>query len=131
MKTKRNLANFVALVMVSVIMGAISVQAAAEIRLRTDLAGAAINGITPKGRAEFRERTNRQLNVQVEGVNLPDGTLLNVLINGNPVGQITLATLRGSLQLNTNDNQMVPAITQGASVVVTDSGGATIVAGVF
>ena len=131
MKTKRNLASFVALVMVSVIMGAMSIQAAAEIRLRTDLAGAVINGITPKGRAEYRERANSQLNVQVEGVNLPDGTLLNVLINGNPVGQISLAIQRGSLQLNTNDNQAVPTITQGASVVVTDASGTTVVAGVF
>lgn len=128
---KKIWASFLTLVMTSMLVGAMMAQAGAEIRIRTGLAGASINSLTPKGRAEYRERTNRQLNIQVENVNLPDGTTLNVLIDGNSVGQISLTLQRGSLQMNTNDNQLVPAITAGTTVVVTDASGTTVVAGVF
>jgi hypothetical protein len=119
------------LALLTSVFAATSSNAAAEIRLRTGLAGATINNITPKGKAEYRERATRQLNVQVENVNLPDGTILNVLAGATQVGQMTLALMRGVLQLNTGDGDGVPAIAPGTSIVVTDQNGDTIVAAVF
>lgn len=119
------------LALLTSVFAATSINAAAEIRLRTGLAGATINNITPKGKAEYRERATRQLKVQVENVNLPDGTILNVLAGTSQVGQITLALMRGELQLNTGDGDGLPAIASGTSVVVTDQSGNTIVAGAF
>ncbi len=50
-----------------------------ETRLRTRLTGAAIQGKTPEGNADFRsdQRGRTRLNVEVENVNLPTGTVLN------------------------------------------------------
>ena len=87
--------------------------------------------MTPKGRAEYRERATRQLNVQVENVNLPDGTVLNVSAANAQVGQITLILRRGELQLNSGDGDSFPAIAPGTSIVVTDQNSSTIVAGAF
>jgi hypothetical protein len=105
---------------------------AAETRIKAQLAGAALNGMTPKGRAEFRARaTNNQLNVQVENVNLPDGTILNVLVNDAQIGQLSLTLRKGEMQLNSGDGQIVPSLTLGSTIVVTDEAGRTIVAGAF
>jgi hypothetical protein len=106
---------------------------AAETRLRAQLAGAAINGMVPKGASEFRARgdSRRQFKAQVEDANLPDGTVLNVLLNNQQVGQITISFMRGELQLNTNDGDVVPVAGLGSTVVITDQAGATIVGGAF
>ena len=119
------------LALLTSVFAATSINAAAEIRLRTGLAGATINNITPKGKAEYRERAIRQLNVQVENVNLPDGTILHVLAGNTQVGQMTLALMRGVLQLNTGDGDSFPAIAPGTSIIVTDQDSNTIVAAVF
>jgi hypothetical protein len=106
---------------------------AGDASLKARLAGAAINGMVPKGIGEFRSRANgsRQLKVQVENVNLP-GATLNVLIDNAKVGEISIgALLAGEMQLNTRDGQDVPPIGSGSTCVVTDQGGATIVAGTF
>src|SRR5947209_4518508 len=67
-----------------------------EVRLRTTLSGAAIQGKTPQGNADFRSDTRgrTRLNVEVESVNLPDATVLTVSIThagvAATVGHITL-----------------------------------------
>jgi hypothetical protein len=68
-------------------------------RLRTKLAGAAIDGKTPYGSAEFRldSPSRTRLEVEVENVNLPAATLLDVVITHSGVdttaGQIKLSSL--------------------------------------
>src|SRR5438874_1634071 len=69
----------------------------AEVRLRTSLAGGAIAGVVPSGNADFRSESDRnrsRLNVEVEHVNLPDGTVLGVLVShagtSMKVGEIRL-----------------------------------------
>ena len=54
-------------------------------RLKTRLSGAAIDGKTPSGSAEFRMDTpsRTRLEVEVENVNLAAGTLLDVIITHN------------------------------------------------
>jgi hypothetical protein len=105
-----------------------------EVRLESRLAGATINGLLPKGHAKFRSRSNgrRQLNVEVEKVNLPAGTVLNVLVDNINVGQITLSpTLENELELESEHGAIVPNITPTSTVVVTDAQGKTILSGTF
>ncbi|MGH9932625.1 MAG: hypothetical protein ACREA9_25760 [Pyrinomonadaceae bacterium] len=105
-----------------------------ETRLESRLAGAAINGLLPKGHAKFRSRSNgrRQLNVEVEKVNLPVGTLLNVRIDNVNVGQIMLSsTLENELELESENGAVIPNITTTSTVVVTDALGRTILSGTF
>jgi hypothetical protein len=125
--------SLVAIVSIVVFGVAIARAGGSDVRISTGLAGATINGLVPKGVAEFRARADgsRQLKVQVENVNL-EGAILNVLINNSKVGEITIdALLAGQLQLNTRDGQTVPPVGRGSTAVVTDQTGTTIVAGTF
>lgn len=108
-----------------------------EIRLRTRLAGAVTQGRTPEGNADFRSdnRGRMRLNVEVENLNLPAGTTLQVSIQHGATltaaGTISLANSGfGELELNSQDGATVPAVTSGDMVVVAN-GGVTILAGVF
>src|SRR5215467_13350494 len=66
-----------------------------EVRLRARLTGQAIGMITPEGNADFRSETGRtRLQVEVEHVNLPAGTVLSISIQSGAnapvmVGKIT------------------------------------------
>jgi hypothetical protein len=106
---------------------------ARDMRLRTNLTGAPINGVTPNGKAEFRSRPNRtEFKTEVEHVNLDAGTVLTVSVDGTAVGTLTLdSTHEGELELESEDGDTVPDVHVGSTVVVTDATGATIVAGVF
>lgn len=102
-------------------------------RLRTRLAGAMIAGKTPEGNADFRSETNKgrtEFKVEVENVNLPDGTTLDVSVGIAVVGHITLKLGGGELELNSQDGDTVPAVVTGNMVTVAN-GGTTILAGVF
>ena len=61
-----------------------------EIRLRTALSGGAIAGRVPSGNADFRSepaRNRSRLNVEVENVNLANGTVLDVLVSNVKAGE--------------------------------------------
>jgi hypothetical protein len=104
-----------------------------EIRIESRLAGAAIGGLVPKGHARYRLRDGRRkLNVEVEKVNLPAGTVLSVFVDNVKVGEIVLRpTLENELELDTNKGQNVPQLTTISTVTVTNAQGATILSGVF
>ena len=89
--------------------------------------------INPHGASEYQLYANgqRELEVEIEDVNLPAGTSLAAAVNDNTVGQVILdIDGRGRLKLRTEDGQTVPVINDGDTVKV--SNGATIlVAGVF
>jgi hypothetical protein len=68
--------------------------------------------------------------VDVENVNLPDGTTLDVSVGITLVGHITLKLGFGELELNSQDGDTVPAVVKGNMVTVAN-GGTTILAGVF
>jgi hypothetical protein len=104
-----------------------------ENRIEARLAGAAINGLRPKGHAKFEVRTDRRkLNVEVERVNLPAGTILNVLVDNVKVGEITVnAMLENELELDSRRGSVIPNITTLSTVVVTNANGATILSGTF
>lgn len=105
----------------------------AEIHLEARLAGAAIDGLTPIGEAKFRQEQNdRRLKVEVEKVNRPAGTILNVLVNNLKIGELTLNSgMEAEFALRTDKGQPVPNMTMGSTVVITDSQAHTILSGVF
>ena len=106
----------------------------ARFEIQTDLNGDPINGIRPKGEAEFEIELsgNREFKVRVEDVNLPGGTLLNVLVDGTQVGSITVLGLqRAELVLKTERGQTVPQINSGTRVAVNNQSGITILACTF
>jgi hypothetical protein len=106
---------------------------AGELRIESRLAGAPVNGLTPTGHARYRVRgTSRKLNVEVERLNLPAGTQLNVFVDSLLVGTLTLGPrLEAELERHTNDGQFVPQVTTATRVVVTDAAGRTLVSGGF
>ena len=102
-----------------------------ETRVRIALTGPAITSVLPQGHADFRTKgTQRQLNVEVEHVLLPAGTILTVHVKGVAVGTITLVANAGELELNTDNHAVVPAIKAGDVVTVT-MGANVIVSGTF
>src|SRR5215207_7938770 len=105
-----------------------------EVIINAGLSGAAIGGQTPVGKAEFRQRPGNdlRLEVEVQDVNLPAGTVLNVFVGGQQVATLTLDTLRaGEIELETGRGQAVPAVSHGTAVAVRNQAGANIVAGAF
>lgn len=97
-----------------------------ETRLRTRLSGAAIGGEAPSGNAEFRMEAARQrtrLKVEVEDVNLPAGTKLQVVLDHAGVktliGEIVLDAFGfGELELNSQDGDNLPAVKKGDIIIV-------------
>src|ERR1044072_1615882 len=131
---KRAALAFVALLATLAALAAAPAFAADEVIINAGLAGAAINGQTPSGKAVFRERPGNdlKLEVEVEDVTLAAGTVLNVLVGGQPIGTLTINTLRaGQLELETERGQAVPAVTNGNTVAVRHHAGANIVNGTF
>ena len=108
-----------------------------ELRLRTSLAGGAIGGRVPSGHADFRSESDRnrsRLNVEVEDVNLADGTVLAVMVSHGgasaKVGEIHLKGGIGELELNSQDGETVPAVMKSDMVTVSNAS-APILTGVF
>jgi len=108
-----------------------------ETRLRAQLTGPAIGNITPSGNADFRSdsRGRTRLNVEVEHVNLPQGTVLTVTLTHagatSTVGTLTLSgTGFAKLELNSQDGQTVPAVQSGDMIAVMN-GASFVLSGVF
>src|SRR3954467_2105445 len=84
-----------------------------EVITQATLSGPALNGPTPKGVAKHRARADGSLRfeVEVEDVNLPAGTVLNVFVNGNSIGSLTINSLqKGEIEVESERGQTVPAI---------------------
>ena len=89
--------------------------------------------VNPHGAAEYQVYANghRELEVEIEDVNLSGGTSLTATVNGTSVGQLTLdIDGRGRLKLKTEDGQIVPAVNDGDTVNV-KNGSTVLVVGVF
>ena len=83
-------------------------------KIEAQLSGAMLNGLVPRGEAELETFTDgsRKFEIEVRNVNLPDGTVLNVLVDGTRVGTLTLAAHAGELELKTRDGATLPEIVQ-------------------
>jgi hypothetical protein len=105
---------------------------AADANIEIRLVGANINGVAPEGEAEVeRESEGTHFKVSVNHVNLPDGTTLNLLVDGVKIGTITLDQQRGEIRLRADRGQPVPPIVNGTTVAVTNAAGATLLGGTF
>ena len=96
------------------------------------LNGATINGVLPRGYAEYEvEGTDRKFEIRVRQVNLPIGTMLGVFVDNISVGNMNLQSDgEGRLELETDDGQTVPMVIPGSTVAV-KNGNATILSGTF
>lgn len=101
-----------------------------EFNLFAFLSGATLNGVLPRGFAEFEIHSSRtELEVRISQVNL-SGTTLNVLVDNVPVGQLIISGNEGRLRLRSDRGENVPAITGGSQIVL-KNGDATILTGRF
>ncbi len=105
---------------------------AQEVRAGIFLGGPALGSMVPEGQAVYRAKAGqRQLKVQVEDVNLADGTVLAIKVDGQIAGMITLSQGAGELQLKSNDGAQVPAIAPGSIVTVVAEDGTVLLSGRF
>jgi hypothetical protein len=136
MRTKRALTALMVTIIscLALAVANVCVSANDDVIVQTNLSGPAINGLTPSGVALHRTQTDgsRRFRVEVEDVNLPAGTVLNVLVNGTNIGTFTINSFRqGELERNTNDGQTVPNVNVGTVVSVRTQNGATVASGTF
>ena len=88
--------------------------------------------VNPHGAAEYQLYAdgNRELEIEIEDVNLPNGTVLNFFVDGNSVGQMPVNLQKAKLKLSTEDGQTVPVTNDGSTVQVRN-GATVLVAGVL
>ena len=96
------------------------------------LSGPVLNGVLPRGFAEFEVHTNRtEFEVDIRNVNLPIGTALGVMVDNVTVGNIVITNSgEGELKLRTDNGQTVPVVTAGSTIAI-KNGADTILSGVF
>ena len=96
------------------------------------LSGATVNGVLPNGFAQYEiHSSRRELEIEVNQVNLPAGTLLGVTVDNTAVGQLFIESDgRGRLRLRTDNGQFVPVVVSGSTIVLRN-GGTAILSGVF
>ena len=96
--------------------------------LFANLTGPTLNGVVPRGFAEFEVHSSRtELEVRVRQVNLPIGTTLSVIVDGTPVGNMTLQSGgEAELRLRSDNAQMVPPVVVGSTITVNNNGSAVL-----
>ncbi|MGE3468472.1 MAG: hypothetical protein AB7J13_16240, partial [Pyrinomonadaceae bacterium] len=109
------------------------------VQLWAELTGDPIDGVTPRGMARYFSGgpgggTNtafRTLNVWVSYVNLPNGTPMQVVVDGVPAGGFMLHNRAGQWACGMNATPVpCPVVTNGSTVEIR-SGNATRLAGTF
>lgn len=89
--------------------------------------------VNPHGDAswELYQSGHKELEIEVQDVNLSTGTVLTGVVDGNVVGTFLLESdRRGRLRLKTEDGQPVPDVNNGSTVTVR-AGSTILVNGVF
>ena len=91
------------------------------------LRGPALNGLTPIGNSDYEvENTFRRFEADCDQVNVPDGTLLDVRVNGKVVGSFRTLDQGGALILT---GSRAPNVTKGTRVSINFHNGSAIVSG--
>lgn len=102
-----------------------------EAKLSTGLTGATFAGIVPHAKAEFEmENAVRRFEVEVQQLNVPNLSLVDVLVNGVKIGSIRIFNRGGVLLLSSFAGQAVPSIA-GGTVVTIRYGSLTVLSGKF
>lgn len=103
-------------------------------KLRANLTGSAIGGTTPSGRADWNlvaDSGHESLLIQVEDVNLPDGTVLYVSGCGSSnIGTLLLRARKANLIIDESEGSSVPTCTAGNKIFVAN-GGKNVLSGTF
>jgi hypothetical protein len=96
------------------------------------LTGPVLNGVVPRGFAEFEVNTNRtEFEVDVRDVNLPIGTSLSVVVDNVAIGNLALSNSgEGELKLRSDNGQTVPVVSIGSTIAI-KNGTNTILSGTF
>jgi CHRD domain len=82
------------------------------------------------GTYEVYSASERELELEVEDVNLPDGTMITGFVDGNSVGQASLLARKAKIKLKTSLGDTVPTVNAGSTAQM-KSGSTVLVAGVF
>jgi hypothetical protein len=125
----RRLLSSSALFALVAFLGAVLLPASAvagtPVSLGTRLTGAAINSIEPEGHAYYHlgKNGNSQFDIEVENVDLPDGTTLNVNHNGTEFTTVVLLHGESLWRLQSKLGDTIPAMAAGDTISVTDANG--------
>ena len=91
------------------------------------LRGPAYNGMTPIGNSDYEvQNTYRRFEADCDQVNVPDGTQLDVRVNGKYVGSFRSLDQGGALVLT---GSRAPNVTKGTRVSIDLHNGPVIVSG--
>jgi len=91
------------------------------------LRGPALNGMTPVGNSDYEvQNTFRRFEADCDQVNVPDGTLLDVRVNGKVVGSFRTLDQGGALILT---GVRAPNVTKSTKVSINFDDGSAIVSG--
>lgn len=102
-----------------------------EFSLFAFLSGATVNGVLPRGYAEYEIHSSRtELEIRISQINLSAGTSLNVLIDNVLTGQVVISGNEGRLRLRSDRGENVPTIAAGTTIVL-KNGDTTILNGRF
>jgi hypothetical protein len=91
------------------------------ILVRTAALAAPSGAVNPHGAAtwELYQSGNREIEVEVEDLSLPQGTVLTAFVDGTSIGQLTVDdSQKARLKLKTEDGQSVPTVNNGSTVQV-------------
>lgn len=96
------------------------------------LSGPTLNGVVPRGFSQFEVHSSRlELDTRVSQINLPGGTLLNVVVDGTSVGNLILESDgEGEQRLRTDRGETVPNVVIGSTIAI-KNGTTTILSGVY
>ncbi len=120
-------------VSIPMITGRVKADDSPVVLTRTASLAAPAGSANPHGIATWQlsQNNNRELEIEIENVNLAAGTSLTATINGTAVGPIILDSNRkGKLKRQTEDGEAVPTVNDGSTVDVRN-GTTVLVAGVF
>ncbi len=85
----------------------------------------------PRGLAEYeQEGSERELEVRIRQINLPNGSSLGVFINDTQVGTMSILNGEGALKLRSQRGDNIPTITSGTNISIRSSS-TVILRGVF
>lgn len=101
--------------------------------LRNAILASPTGSINPHGAAAWQlyQSGNREIEVEIEDVNLTQGTVVEAVVDGAVIGPMTIDDRqKGRIKLRTEDGQTVPTTNDGSTVSVR-MGTTVLVAGVF
>jgi|CXWL01.1.fsa_nt_gi hypothetical protein len=103
------------------------------ILVRNAVLSSPTGSVDPHGEAAWQlyQSGNREIEVEIEDLNLATGTVLTAVVDGNTIGQLIVDDRqKAKLKLRTEDAQAVPTVNSGSTVDVRN-GSIVLVTGLF